>query len=79
MCIRDRYKIINHPTYKMYNKMYTGDENATYAIYSFSARAYPNFNGVPAYNTAILEEVNDGVVPSTAVSYTHLDVSKRQE
>lgn len=59
------YKIINHPTYKMYNKMYTGDENATYAIYSFSARAYPNFNGVPAYNTAILEEVNDGVVPST--------------
>ena len=50
----DRYpilhKIINHPTYKMYNKMYTGDENATYAIYSFSARAYPNFNGVPAYN-----------------------------
>lgn len=63
------YKIINHPTYKMYNKMYTGDENATYAIYSFSARAYPNFNGVPAYNTAILEEVNDGVVPSTVSQF----------
>lgn len=63
------YKIINHPTYKMYNKMYTGDENATYAIYSFSARAYPNFNGVPAYNTAILEEVNDGVVPSTVSEF----------
>ena len=70
------YKIINHPTYKMYNKMYTGDENATYAIYSFSARAYPNFNGVPAYNTAILEEVNDGVVPSTVsefVAFTEKD------
>lgn len=63
------HKIINHPTYKMYNKMYTGDENATYAIYSFSARAYPNFNGVPAYNTAILEEVNDGVVPSTVSEF----------
>lgn len=63
------HKIINHPTYKMYNKMYTGDENATYAIYSFSARAYPNFNGVPAYNTAILEEVNDGVVPSTVSQF----------
>ena len=63
------YKIINHPTYKMYNKMYTGDENATYAIYSFSARAYPNFTGVPAYNTAILEEVNDGVVPSTVSEF----------
>lgn len=63
------YKIINHPTYKMHNKMYTGDENATYAIYSFSARAYPNFNGVPAYNTAILEEVNDGVVPSTVSEF----------
>ena len=63
------YKIINHPTYKMYNKMYTGDENATYAIYSFSARAYPNFNGVPAYNTAILEELNDGVVPSTVSEF----------
>lgn len=63
------HKIINHPTYKMYNKMYTEDENATYAIYSFSARAYPNFNGVPAYNTAILEEVNDGVVPSTVSEF----------
>jgi len=63
------YKIINHPTYKMYNKMYTGNENATYAIYSFSARAYPNFNGVPAYNTDILEEVNDGVVPSTVSEF----------
>ena len=63
------HKIINHPTYKMYNKMYTGDENATYAIYSFSARAYPNFNGVPAYNTAILEEVNDGVGPSTVSEF----------
>ena len=63
------YKVINHPTYKMYNKMYTGDENATYAIYSFSARAYPNFNGVPAYNTAILKEVNDGVVPSTVSEF----------
>ena len=63
------HKIINHPTYKMYNKMYTGDENATYAIYSFSARAYPNFNGVPTYNTALLEEVNDGVVPSTVSEF----------
>ena len=49
----------------MYNKMYTGDENKAYAIYSFSARAYPSFAGVPAYNTAILEEVNEGKVPAT--------------
>ena len=59
------YKIINTDEYKMYNKMYTGDENKAYAIYSFSARAYPSFAGVPAYNTAILEEVNDGKVPAT--------------
>ena len=59
------YKIINTDEYKMYNKMYTGDENKAYAIYSFSARAYPSFAGVPAYNTAILEEVNGGKVPAT--------------
>ena len=41
------------------------DRNKAYAIYSFSARAYPSFAGVPAYNTAILEESNDGKVPST--------------
>lgn len=59
------HKIINTDEYKMYNKMYTGDENKAYAIYSFSARAYPSFAGVPAYNTAILEEINDGKVPAT--------------
>lgn len=59
------YKIINTDEYKMYNKMYTGDENKAYAIYSFSARAYPSFAGVPAYNTAILEEINEGKVPAT--------------
>lgn len=59
------HKIINTDEYKMYNKMYTGDENKAYAIYSFSARAYPSFAGVPAYNTAILEEVNEGKVPAT--------------
>ena len=59
------YKIINTDEYKMYNKMYTDDENKAYAIYSFSARAYPSFAGVPAYNTAILEEINDGKVPAT--------------
>ncbi len=63
------YKIINSDEYKMYNKMYTGDENAAYAIYSFSARAYPAFSGVPAYNTAILEEVNGGEVPSTVSEF----------
>lgn len=63
------HKIINHPQYKMYNKMYTGDENAAYALYSFSARAYPNYNGIPAYNTAILQEVNDGKVPATVSEF----------
>lgn len=63
------YKIINSDEYKMYNKMYTGDENAAYAIYSFSARAYPAFSGVPAYNTAILEEVNGGEVPATVSQF----------
>lgn len=59
------YKMINSDEYKMYNKMYTGDENAAYAIYALSGRAYPAFSGVPGYNTAILEEVNDGEVPAT--------------
>ena len=59
------YKIINTPEYKAYNKMYLGDENATYAIYSISSLAYPQFNGVPVYNTAILDEVNGGKTPAT--------------
>lgn len=59
------YKVVNSDEYKMYNKLYSGDENKAYAIYSFSARAYPAFGGVPAYNTAILNEVNDGKVPET--------------
>lgn len=58
-------KIINTPEYKAYNKLYLGDENKTYAIYSISSLAYPQFNGVPAYNTAILNEVNGGKVPAT--------------
>ncbi len=31
------YKIINSDEYKAYNKLYTGDENAAYAIYSVAA------------------------------------------
>lgn len=65
----DRYptlnKIISTPEYKAYNKLYLGDENATYAIYSISSLAYPQFNGVPAYNSAILKELNDGKIPET--------------
>lgn len=63
------HKIINSAEYKMYNKLYSGDENKAYAIYSFSARAYPSFGGVPAYNTAILKEINDGKVPATVSEF----------
>ena len=67
------YKIMNSDEYKMYNKLYTGDENAAYAIYSISAFAQPSYAGVPAYNTAILDEVNGGEVPATVeefIAYT---------
>lgn len=37
------YKIINSDEYKAYNKLYTGDENAAYAIYSVAAFADPSF------------------------------------
>ena len=57
------YKIINSDEYKAYNKLYTGDENAAYAIYSVAAFADPSFAGVPVYNTAILNEVNEGKRP----------------
>ena len=59
------YKIINSDEYKMYNELYTGDPDATYAIYSISAFADPSFSGVSVYNQAILDEVNGGAVPQT--------------
>ncbi len=59
------YKMFNDESYKAFNKMYTGDENAVYAIYAMAAYAKPVFAGVPVYNTAILNEVNGGKVPAT--------------
>ena len=59
------YKMINSAEYKAYNKLYTGDENATYAIYSIAAFADPSFGGVPVYNQHILDAVNGGNVPKT--------------
>ncbi|MDO5435791.1 MAG: hypothetical protein Q4G19_05430 [Clostridia bacterium] len=58
-------KIMNAPEYKAYNKMYTGDAEKAYAIYSIFAFDGAVFGGVPAYNTAILNEVNEGKVPAT--------------
>ena len=59
------YKMINTAEWKAYNKLYTGDENACYAIYSIGARPYPAFSGIPVYNKAILDEVYGGKVPAT--------------
>ncbi len=59
------YKIMNSGEYKMYNKLYTGDENAAYAIYSIAAFADPAYAGISTYNQAILDAVNDGAVPQT--------------
>jgi len=59
------YKIMNSDEYKMYNKLYTGDENAAYAIYSIAAFADPAYAGISVYNQAILDAVNGGAVPQT--------------
>lgn len=67
------YKMINSAEYKAYNELYTGDADAAYAIYSVAAFADPSFAGVPVYNQAILNELNEGKVPSTIeefVSFT---------
>lgn len=65
----DRYpvlcRMINAPEYKAYNKLYTGDPEACYAIYSIASFAEPAFTGVPVYNQKILDEVNGGNVPAT--------------
>ena len=65
----DRYptlfKIMNTEEYKMYNKLYTGDENKAYAIYSIAAFADPAYSGISVYNQAILDAVNGGKVPQT--------------
>lgn len=65
----DRYPIlsgiINSDEYKAYNALYTGDENSAYALYGVAAFADPSFAGVPVYNQAILDQVNDGKVPAT--------------
>lgn len=62
-------KMINSEEWKAYNKLYTGDENATYAIYSVAAFADPSFSGVPVYNQAILDEVFGGKVPATVEEF----------
>lgn len=64
------YKLINTDEYKAYNKLYLGDENKTYAIYSIFSLAYPRFNGIPAYNTEALEKFNDGKVPATVEEFS---------
>lgn len=63
------YKMINSAEYKAYNKLYLGDEDATYAIYSVAAFADPSFSGVSVYNQAILDEVNEGKVPATVEEF----------
>ena len=63
------YKIMNSDEYKMYNELYTGDPEAAYAIYSISTMADPSFAGVPVYNQAILDEVNEGKVPQTVEEF----------
>lgn len=63
------FKVINSPEYKAYNKLYIGDENAAYAIYAVAAFADPSFSGVPVYNRAILDEVNNGETPATVQEF----------
>lgn len=63
------YKMINSDEYKAYNYLYSGDSEAAYAIYSVAAFADPSFNGAPIYNQSILDEVNNGEVPSTVEEF----------
>lgn len=63
------YKIINAPEYKSYNKLYTGDAEKVYAIYSIFSFDGAVFGGVPAYNQAILDAVNEGKVPQTVEEF----------
>lgn len=59
------YKIMNSEEYKMYNKLYTGDAEKAYAIYSIAAFADPAYPGISVYNQAVLNAVNNGAVPQT--------------
>ena len=63
------YKIINSEEYKTYNALYTGDPDKAYAIYAVAAFADPSFSGVPVYNQAILDAVNEGKVPATVEEF----------
>jgi len=62
-------RMFQDPTYKDFNKLYSGDENKVYAIYSIAARAEPAFPGIPLYNTAILNEVFGGKTPATVEEF----------
>ncbi len=62
-------KIFNDPVYQAYNKLYSGDENKVYAIYGIAALPQPSFAGVPVYNTAALEQYNEGKVPATVQEF----------
>lgn len=63
-------KIFSDSTYKAYNKLYSGDENKAYAIYSVAAFAEPSYAGVPVYNTAMLQKYNGGKTPKTVDEFT---------
>ena len=63
------YKMMNTTEWKAYNKLYVGDENASYAIYSVASFADPSFPGVSVYNQKILDEVNGGAVPATVEEF----------
>ena len=68
-----RYPILSRlfqdRTYKDFNKLYSGNEDKVYAIYSIAARPEPAFPGIPLYNTAILNEVFGGKTPATVEEF----------
>lgn len=63
----ERYPILNKmiasPDFKMYNEMYAGDADKTYAIYALYA--FKAWAGAPVYNRALLEKAGFTDAPKT--------------
>ena len=56
-------KMINSPTYRMWNDYYGGDADTTYALYAMSA--LKSWAGAPVYNKALLNQAGFEEAPET--------------
>ena len=71
------YKMINTPEYQMYNQMYAGDPEKTYAIYALTAAK--TWSGPSLYNTELLEKAGFEEPPVTVDEFVEFCITLGQQ